>query len=310
MTKPLNTLFSILTTLVLTMSTSCQTSPTPETTPSPPSSRVVPTLNTLVPTSVPTTYYGGPATSAPDPTAKPDVTPTATTFPSTVEADVDRTLSATCAPPCWLDIWPGITTKQQARATLERYSREGIVIDWIEMEWQDCPGITLWPVDVNPHFTGATLVFELDTVDHISVDLYPFYTLGRLVDRYGPPEFVSNLNSRGICSDCRTAMSGWTPGERVDEMISLGAYYPTQGMTFSMEAPISMQGCMCPDIVVSAGFYYSPMTIDEFENLKEPSNICQAVVWKGRSGNEPVVEWHGFGPGYGTEVEIDLSIVK
>jgi len=247
--------------------------------------------------STPTIY---PASSL-APHSTPIVKASPTFTPELSKADL--ALGITCSPPCWLDIRPGITTLLEGRAVLERYSDEGIVTEWEEFNLaeqtpelaRECPELVIWIVETTSGFADAVITGNIasNKVHRINISthsLHTSYTLGQMVNYYGPPEAVSNLDS-DLCSNCSTA--SWDPGET----ISLRAYYPSKGMMFSMSAPLSMHGCMCPDMMLGSIFYFTPISLAEFLSLPYPPNsICDS--WLEVGIDEPVIEWHGFGPGY------------
>ena len=268
---------------------SCQSAPRPTATP---------TLKRTTPLA-PTTSTGE---SVPRPTATPPPEP----------VNPGLTLGTPCSPPCWLDIRPGITTLEEAETILKHYSDQGIVLSWRDYVQGECAqvGVVVWEVSTHSRFANALITFKDDVVYRITVvppnDSYA-YTLGELVDRYGPPELVSH--PQWNCSGCDTAR------EARGERIGLRLYYPGKGMMFDLYVSFLMGGCMCRDMVIEFGTYFTPMPFSELRRRLVPLDApppdytyCDNFLYVGFE--EPLVEWHGFGPGYGAETDIDLSIVN
>jgi hypothetical protein len=201
-----------------------------------------------------------------------------------------------------LDIQPGVTTLQEAEAILQQYIEEGIVLSWSDRTQGECDdvGLVVWDVFTHPRYADGFIAFVDGLAFQIAIsppDESYTYTLGELVERYGPPDLVSG-ESGGRC-ECH---SFWPPGERFGMVV----YYLSKGMQFVLRAPISMHGCMCPNMVVEWARYFEPMSFSELQSLLDPiytpSNppppYSYCDLFLGIGIEEPLVEWHGFGSGY------------
>ena len=225
--------------------------------------------------------------------------PTATPSPEPINPGL--TLGVPCEPPCWLDIQPGVTTLQEAEAILQQYIEEGIVLSWSDHTQGECDdvGLVVWDVFTHPRYADGFIAFVDGLVFQIAIsppDESYTYTLGELVERYGPPELVSG-ESGGRC-ECHS----YPQGERFQKVV----YYLSNGMQLVVTGRVSMHGCMCPNMVVEWARFFEPMSFSELQPLLDPIyspsdtpppyTYCDNFLAFGVK--EPLIEWHGFGSGY------------
>ncbi len=235
---------------------------------------------------------------------KPHPVSTALPTPTLDWLDPGLTLES-CFPPCWLELQPGITSLQEAKTILNKYSEKGLISGWQETSIGECPDST-WSqifsvLGSNPPAWGTyfAIAFKNEQVYSIAIEPpenWRTYTLGQLVDLHGFPEFVTDYDL-GDCYNCDIV---YRESERV---IGLRVYYPSKGMQFALTADSQLQGCMCPDMVVENAYYFVPVSTDRFRDLLMPWDVsssdslrCQSE-FKACCDND-VVEWHGFGGGY------------
>jgi len=242
------------------------------------------------------------------PSVSPSPALTATPMPEPLCPGL--TVGIPCSPPCWLDIQPGITTLQQAHDILRRYADEDIVLSRSIITPIECfnTDLTVLDVKTQSRFADAIIVFKKDLVYSITIqppDTMPLYdserasyayTFGELVERYGDPERVSLFGAG--CSEC-SKISHWDAGLS----FSSSVYYPNQGMMFVLNAPDRMLGCLCPNMIVVGGRYFTPISFSQLEPSLLPCDFepgdysaCERELMI--YCEEETTEWHGFGGGY------------
>ena len=148
--------------------------------------------------------------------------------------------SEPCEPPCWSGITPGRSTEGQVRALVEQLPGHGVSAG---LEHGKRVVLHYW----NSGYTESRYRYNgIRSVDNIveRIELYfdrANYTLGNLIDIYGPPHKV------------RTVMYGTGVAR-----YSLGFLYPGKGLEFWTDFGVAMEPER--DAKVVSYIYYEPMT--------------------------------------------------
>ena len=185
-----------------------------------------------------------------------------------------------CEPPCWQGLTPGQSTEEDVvefmratrfvdtrsvrRGSYTRLTRGGEEVAGVTIHWRSSGGL------------GPCNYFSIEegVLKYITICPYPGVTLGRLIDRYGPPE--KYIASRPI--------SG-----RLYYDVTL--FYPTHGFTVDLVRPYE-DGTLQPENSVSDVWYFRAAPLERFLQLSYEAG------YGGPPAKELEVlrDWPGYGP--------------
>lgn len=230
-----------------------------------------------------------PRPAARETSCPPSTCPVPTPAPEPTILDTGLAYGVPCKPPCWQGLTPGETTRQEAASILAQLRSSGQVNSIVE-------GPVSFHVYPVLGMTGAVRGYFEEGVLREIRGLVKFdYTLGDLIEQFGPPEgfYPSQLtavNVRAPCSSCDL----WHPPPGIDPYVLTWFLYPSQGLAFYVFVPGSGLGCLCPEMRVGWYCFYAPCSIGE------GTNSCGDVCL-GKLEELSAVElgkWHGFGGEY------------
>ncbi len=225
----------------------------------------------------------------PSPTFGPTITP----YPTVVEPGLAYGIP--CRPPCWRTLTPGQSTRAEAFQVREQLRTD----EWVNyISGTDANDAFI--VGPTPSSRGSIFVIiEQDVVSHIQGSLLFDYTVGEMLEQFGPPEDLYLFSRATVCSACEvweTTSQRFEPalGDALEDIL-----YPEQGLWFKVRVPSSGRGCICPDMRIEHFCYHAPLSLEEALTDHQLVDVC----WPGRGryadlSLETVLEWHGFGGGY------------
>lgn len=219
----------------------------------------------------------------------PDVTPTATLLAGEIRGTpvkppkvIDRGLlyGDPCSPPCWEDIVPGSTAREEVVQKLEQLKEEGFISDYnTQMFYADFP-------------EGGTVrfVFNDDYVDWMEINRYRlYYKVGQILTDFGEPEGVILRDKFSEGQPCSQWRDEFAWGRSTDVYL----IYPSQGVSFAVGIPDAFPNTICPQLEAFIFYYYQPRSLSEA--LAEERSPVFGVL---SPTPEDIISWHGFGPGY------------
>ena len=187
-----------------------------------------------------------------------------------------------CKPPCWEGLTPGISTEQDVRQTLQQLQDNGQIpgFNCSQRACQSSTVMIFWDGGIVTSISGGV---EFD------------FTAQQLIDLIGPPVAVYSVAGSG-CDMCLPYTEGAT------HTVSLGDvpayfFYPRLGAWFGLYVAGAEAGCMCPAMQVVGFEYLPPMTLEQLLDYMIGSTV---PALRGVEESD-LVEWYGFGPGYGQE---------
>lgn len=108
---------------------------------------------------------------------------------SKVELDTSLMTGEPCAPPCWHNIVPGVSTQSDVRAQLENSPL--VKAESLSYHLSEYGGIQLFEYTWQARSKVANRIFfKGDRVLRINIRMDDDVTLGDVVDKYGPPETI------------------------------------------------------------------------------------------------------------------------
>jgi hypothetical protein len=178
-----------------------------------------------------------------------------------------------CAPPCWQNLTPGISTEaeverfvkrlppsEQETLRLNTFTPGRRLYGWIDADKKGGKGIDV--VD------GRVALIELRPPEF---DL----RLGTVVERFGPPEFLF----------ARIGCLGHGGCYRLELL------YPQQGLAFESWPDMGNADKISPDMLVSAAFYFEPGSLEDYW-IKGKGAPPENWAFDRRY----IQPWPGFGP--------------
>jgi len=185
-----------------------------------------------------------------------------------------------CEPPCWQGLTPGESTEEDVaefmkatrfvdtrsvrRGSYTRLTLSGEEVTGVIIYWRSSGGLS--PCN--------DFSIEEGVLTDLTICPYPGVTLGRLIDRYGPPEkYVSHL-------------SGY---ER--QWVDVTLYYPTHGFTvYLMLRPDD--ATLKPESKVVSIWYFRAAPLERFLQLGWEAGYFSSVP---AGAEEFGHDWQGYG---------------
>jgi hypothetical protein len=196
---------------------------------------------------------------------------------------LDRSLltGEPCEPPCWQGLTPGESTEEDVdeflrttrfvdgrsvrRGTYTRLTLGGEEVEGVIVYWRSFWGLS----------TCNDFCVEEGVLDSITICPSPGVTLGRLIERYGPPEKYQVI----------------VPiGQPLHYDVTL--FYPTYGFTVDLVVPYD-DGMLEPGNSVTTVWYFRAAPLERFLELR-----YEAGSGGPTPGNllELLRDWRGYGP--------------
>ncbi len=220
------------------------------------------------------------------PTPIPELTPT----PNPTIVDSSLAYGIPCKPPCWQNLIPGKTTREEAAQLLKGLLASGGAGHVLDI---DESGAGLFVVLSESGKNLASVRCDDGIVKSILGDLEFDYTISELIEAFGPPGQVSRNPPHldpGSCSVCPKSGSIKQPFYDVYETV----VYPEQGLSFLIAVPTHLNGCLCPEMQVHSFCYYVPQSAED--GLNNGRGVCYGATWAGAGTDW--IKWRGFGGGY------------
>ncbi len=195
--------------------------------------------------------------------------------------------SEPCKPPCWQGLVPGQSTRQEAILAVEQVKASG----WAKHTVVDA-GIAVFPLLSSPSYS-ILLTFDSDVLAAIEGDVGFDYPVSTLVERFGSPERVYTFgmdHKHKLCSSCGEGQSF--------KNTTAVLLYSSQGLWFFVDGYIEEFGCVCPQMQVSAFYYFAPCSVQEVMSLYNEFQARLSSQPLDEMTEGDLVEWHGFGGGY------------
>jgi hypothetical protein len=199
------------------------------------------------------------------------------------ETELDSSLLANgaCAPPCWNNITPGVSTEDDVRSQLEEslLVQGGCSVDYGLTEREGVPlTVFSWQSSSGE---GNWIYLKDKQVLWMYIGLENELTLGEIVEEYGPPESV-------YASLIRTGYLRYY----------IEANYPAQGMEFSTTLhPCDPDNTNCEDnmilsedVAMTTALYFAPTSLEGMygEVFLLPADEMEHYLANSQ-------EWQGFG---------------
>ena len=187
-----------------------------------------------------------------------------------------------CEPPCFRGLTPGVSTHEEVnqfvrtsgfvnpqslfRSTFTRLTRSGEEVAGVGIYWHSRAG----GIGRRNHFS-----IEGGVLKDITINPDYTLTLGRLIDRYGPPEKYRAILPIG--------------GPLYYDVT---LYYPTHGFTVDLVVPYD-DGTLQPESTVADVWYFRAAPLERFLELRREA---------GMGGPTParllelLHDWEGYGP--------------
>ncbi len=216
--------------------------------------------------------------------------PELTSTPKPTIVDSGLAYGIPCKPPCWQNLIPGKTTREEAAQLLEELRASGGAGHVLDI---DESGAGLFVVFSESEEDLVSVRCNDDVVKSILGNVRFDYTISELVDAFGPPGKVSRDLPHldlGHCSACPESGSITQLYYDVYETV----VYPEQGLSFLIAVPTDLNGCLCPEMQVYSFCYYIPQSTENGFNNGE--GVCYAATWA--DARTDWIKWHGFGSGY------------
>jgi hypothetical protein len=192
-----------------------------------------------------------------------------------------------CRPPCWREMIPGKTTRQEAARAIELLRVSG----WASRIHEGPAGYSIDPLPST--LEGSIGVdFKDDRVNIIDGTIIFDFSAGKMIDQFGEPEGLYIVTkSRMTKETCET----WKSPESHPMSSPVHVLYPKQGLWFLVLVPLNGLGLICPEMKVTAFGYYSPRSISEMLVDKDLTDLIVALQG---AKEQDLAKWHGFGSGY------------
>lgn len=213
-------------------------------------------------------------------------TVTPTPIPTVVEPGLAYANS--CKPPCWQGLVPGQSTGKEAEKSMEQLRASG----WASHIDGDPSG----GYDIRPspytHMGSIQMTISNDTVRRIYGTIRFDYSVGKLTEQFGDPEWLYVVNGVG---KAQRSCADWQAPNIPVPSAPVHVLYPQQGLWFLILVPENGLGLICPEMKVTAFAYYPPRSIGEVLTDKDLTTLIVAL-----SGvkEQDLTKWHGFGGGY------------
>jgi hypothetical protein len=186
-----------------------------------------------------------------------------------------------CEPPCWQGLTPGESTEEDVaefmratrfvdtrsvrRSSYTRLTRGGEEVAGVIIYWRSTAGLS----------TCNRFSIEEGVLKYITICPDSGVTLGRLIDRYGPPEKY------------RAILQGF---ER--RWVDVTLFYPTHGFTvYFMLSPDDMT--LEPESQVAEVWYFQAAPLERFLELRYEAGSGGPTPGKLL---ELLRDWQGYGP--------------
>jgi hypothetical protein len=186
-----------------------------------------------------------------------------------------------CEPPCWQGLTPGESTEEDVaefmratrfvdtcsvfRSSYTRLTRGGSEeVSGVVITWRSSGGLA----------TCNSFSIEEGVLKYITICPYPGVTLGRLIDRYGPPE-------------------------KYEVIVPIGGplyydvtlFYPTHGFTVDLVLPYD-DGALQPESEVAEVWYFRAAPLERFLELRYEAGSGGPTPGKLL---ELLHDWEGYG---------------
>ncbi len=187
-----------------------------------------------------------------------------------------------CEPPCWQGLIPGESTEEDVaefmsttrfvdtrsvrRGSYTRSTRGGEEVAGVTIHWRSSAGLLS---------TCNYFSIEEGVLKYITICPYRGVTLGRLIDRYGPPEkYIA-----------RRPISG-------PLYYDVTLFYPTHGFTVDLVLPYE-DGALQPESSVADVWYFRAAPLERFIELAREAGVYSGTPNKTL---EALSDWPGYGP--------------
>jgi hypothetical protein len=175
-----------------------------------------------------------------------------------------------CRAPCWHNIIPGVSGEDDVRAQLQDNSliRKGTLRYELTEEAGVPIGLFYWQAR-SEHYNRIILRDEV--VRRMEVWVDHDWTLGEVVDKFGPPEYI--LTYVDCLESCLHAVE---------------FYYPAQGLEFE-SVTFDREDIISRDLKVTLGVYFAPTTL---EGMMSEAYLCPPE--KMETCLSDIGKWEGF----------------
>jgi hypothetical protein len=176
-----------------------------------------------------------------------------------------------CSWPCWQGITPGVTRISDALHLL----RASPVVSKSTVQSEELkPGIgtARWDWDISNNQFEGDMEWRDGIVSRIGLSAYPIYSIGEIIDRFGPPEKISVI-------DC--AMIAEAPQEWCASF-----YYAKRGFEINLKWKMPEYAAdiqLSPSDPIRSVYLFEPSTITAwllYLGIKNPQAI-DLRYWKG-----------------------------
>ncbi len=190
-------------------------------------------------------------------------------------------LGSTCAPPCWYQITPGVSTIEDVKHTLGSI----LVIDPESILWSNRLSILTPQVTANlPDGSLVFLFFINEKVACINFQGSIGYSFGEAVELLGEPEFITVVRMLG------PGRAWFAPSS--DSHTVIKAIITSKGIAYGYDAyeiPKHLQNTIHPDIALDNILFFDPLLFDQLAEegffLTSEANLqdtqAAMVPWSG-----------------------------
>ena len=216
--------------------------------------------------------------------------------PKPTNPDSELVNSLSCASPCWEEIRPGISSKEEVVSILDQLIE-------VEQVAKFSSNQNVIVVEFPGSGGSVNIIFEDGSKDSVVTYLAINYgardqiSVSMLIDQFGAPEaYASNsLEELRIGEQINYSCEEWDLDQAYPAVTESGYFlYPANGYTFTILKSTVYSGMICPETRVVVAYYYSPKSLQAALENGDP------IIGKGNRNftQEDMISWHGYGSGY------------